>query len=278
MGFRETLQKRWEKLEGPDGAKAVDGFLRAVTARDKRMKSLFHHFANLTFRCVFKGAGERVGRFAVLNRNMGERHGFLDEPEKGIESGTVGGRDEGLLQQGMLSVQPIKHFVVLGHWLPQKHALGVRLWRQLCAPVRIDPLRVAPRALTNPPQIVTQCRRGQGARLRNINRPIVIECVWHFDADARQFVMFLLRLAESQPVARHEQTAIAVNVEALMSVPTSRPGGGLVLRLWELGMMRQDKRFDINDSAAQFEPCYRQNLGGRLTRKKWIPSFNWPLI
>ena len=84
MRFREGLQQRREKLKGPDGAKAVDGFLRAVTARDKRMESLLHNFANLTFRRVFKGAGQRIWLFAILNRDVWKRDRFFYEPQERI--------------------------------------------------------------------------------------------------------------------------------------------------------------------------------------------------
>ena len=47
MRFREGLQQCGEKLERPDGAKAVDGFIRAVTTCDKRMESLLHNLPNI---------------------------------------------------------------------------------------------------------------------------------------------------------------------------------------------------------------------------------------
>lgn len=102
--LRKALQQRRKKLKGPDGTKAVNGFLRTVTARDKRMESLLHNFANLRFRRVFKWAGEGVRLFTVFDRNVREWHGFFDEPKKSMKSRTVGTRDNGLFQEWMLSV------------------------------------------------------------------------------------------------------------------------------------------------------------------------------
>ena len=82
------------------------------------MKRLFHHFANLAFRRVFKRARQRIRLLAVLNRYVRKRNRFFDQPKECIERGTVGSRGERLLQQRMLPVQPIKHFVMLRHRFP----------------------------------------------------------------------------------------------------------------------------------------------------------------
>ena len=57
----------------------------------------------------------------------------------------------------------------------------------------------------------------------------MVEPSWQVNLDARKFVVLLLLEAQAKPVARQEESAVSVDVEALMGIPSRRAARNSVL-------------------------------------------------
>src|SRR4051812_48420283 len=105
--------------------------------------------------------------------------------------------------------------------LPEEYSLHPLHRNQLRPAVRINPLRHAACALADARQFTTKFFRRPCARLGDVKLPLMIQRVWQVHSNSGEFVMLFLPPAlYTQPIARHDQPAVAINIEALMCVPT----------------------------------------------------------
>ena len=140
--------------------------------------------------------------------------------------------------------------------------------------MRIDVFGAAAFAFTNSPKLVPQLRGRAGARFGDVNLPIMIERVRDIDANAGKLVMLFLGPAETQPVPGDEETSIAVDVKALVGIPSAWAGYSVVSGFRDLRVMRENKRLNFNNRVPQLEPRGRQCLCRGLVRQKWIPGLH----
>ena len=108
------------------------------------------------------------------------------------------------------------------------------------------------RGFSDAPEFIAQGGGRERARFGHVNRPVVIERVRHLHADAGEFVVLVLRPAEAEPVSRHEESVLPIDVETLVRVPAAGARGGLVARLREPRVMREHERLDLDERLPKF--------------------------